>query len=100
MKVKIVKSKLKTKKYTAFFTDEKTNHIKRVHFGASGYRDFTLIKDLKVAKKAKENYQKRHQHDNIKDYMSPGALSWNLLWGKSRNIKTNISFFKKKFKLK
>jgi hypothetical protein len=100
MKLKVVKSLLKSKKYTAFFTNPKTKKIKRVHFGASGYRDFTLIKDSKLAKKVKENYQKRHKHDNIKNYMTPGSLSWYLLWGKSKNLKTNISSFKKKFKLK
>lgn len=76
MKVKIVKSLLKSKKYTAFFTDPKTNKVKRVHFGSSGYNDYTILKNLKTAKKVRDSYQKRHKHDNIKNYKSPGSLSW------------------------
>ena len=97
MKLKIEPSLLKNKKFTAFFTEnEKT---KRVHFGAAGYRDYTLILDSKEAEKAKLNYQKRHAKDRINEFMTPGSLSWYILWGPFRDKSKNILFFKRKFKL-
>ena len=63
---------------------------KRVYFGASKYRDFTLMNDPKSEfyepdeverLTVKKNYLKRHMNDNLDDPTSPGALSYFLLWG-------------------
>jgi len=97
MKLQISKSILKNKKYTAFFTEN--GKTKRVHFGAAGYRDYTLISNLEEAKKAKSSYTKRHAKDHINNYITPGSLSWYILWGPTQNISQNILFFKRKFRL-
>lgn len=94
MKVVIQKSNLATKKFKAIFDGKKT-----VHFGATGYRDRTLIHDKQEALKARANYRKRHVHDRLNDYMSPGALSWYILWGNSQNMQENIRAYKRKFNL-
>lgn len=63
---------------------------KRVYFGASKYRDFTLMNDSKSEfyepdeverLRVKKNYLKRHMNDNLDDPISSGALSYFLLWG-------------------
>jgi|TARA_R110002074_G_scaffold199087_3_gene366832 hypothetical protein len=62
---------------------------KRVYFGSSKYRDFTLMNDEKSKfyepneierLRVKKNYLKRHMNDNLDDPTSPGSLSYFLLW--------------------
>ena len=43
--VKITKSIIDTKKYTAIFYDENKKKIKTTQFGASGYEDYTTHGD-------------------------------------------------------
>jgi hypothetical protein len=70
-------SNIKNKKWTAVFKSN-TYYHKTVHFGDSRYKDFTQHKD----KKRMELYRKRHQHDNLDDPTSSGALSYFILWSK------------------
>lgn len=92
-------SNLKTKKWRINFTNSETGKIKTVNFGAKGYRDFTLIEDRAEALKTRDAYRTRHQHDNLTDPFSPGALSWWILWGDSQNMKTNLRAYLKRFDL-
>ena len=82
MKFKVVKSKVKGKKYTAIFECPKCNKTKVVHFGAEGMSDFTIHKDPE----RKARYLKRHNPKNTnEDWNNPmtaGALSRWILWDK------------------
>lgn len=56
---------------------------KYIHFGASGYQDFTQHKD----EKRRENYRRRHGAIKLKDGRlahkvkgTPSYFSWTLLW--------------------
>ena len=92
IKLQILKSDNPNKKYKAIFTkpDGKT---KTVHFGASGYQDYTQHhnKDRRML------YRQRHEKDLKGDPMRAGYLSFYILWGNSTNIQTNIRSFKNKF---
>ena len=92
IKLQILKSDNPKKKYKAIFTkpDGKT---KTIHFGASGYDDYTTHND----KDRRDRYRKRHEKDLKGDPMRAGYLSYYILWGDSTNIKTNIRAFKKQF---
>ena len=92
IKLVITTSKNPKKKYKAVFTkpDGKT---KTIHFGGSGYDDYTTHHD----KDRRTLYRKRHEKDLKGDPMKAGYLSYYILWGDSINIKTNISSFKNKF---
>ena len=63
------------KKWVAVF---KTSYHKNktVHFGDSRYFDYTQHNNSMRA----ELYRARHKNDNINDPLSPGALSWFVLW--------------------
>ena len=91
--LEIVKAKNKNKKYTAIF--EIDDKIKKISFGASGYQDYTLTKN----KEKRKLYRARHKKDRIDNPLTPGALSWYILWGDSTDINKNIQNFKKKFDL-
>ena len=88
--MKIIPAKDKKKKWTAYFLlDAKTKKEKAVSFGASGYRDFTLMndknskfyeKDKKVREKVKKAYRARHAKDRLNEPMTAGALSYWILW--------------------
>lgn len=81
------------KKYDAIFLVD--GREKRVPFGSSAHEDYTLHKD----KKRRELYRVRHKKDHIDDPMTPGALSWWVLWGESTSLAQNIKAFKKRFHL-
>ena len=110
--MKIIPSKVKGKKWTAYFDlgekDKKGKpKEKAVSFGSKGMRDFTLIndkssafyiKDKKEREKVKAAYQSRHAKDRINEPMTPGSLSWFVLWNKP-TLAGSIAHFKNKFKL-
>jgi len=110
--MKIIPSKNKTKKWTAFFDlgekDKKGKpKEKAVSFGAEGYRDFTLMndktskfyeKDKAKRDKVKKAYQARHAKDPINQPMTAGSLSYWILWS-SPSFGGSIRNFKRKFNL-
>ena len=75
MSIIISKSKIKGKKWTAFING------KRVHFGASGYSDYTLHKDPKRKKRYIARHEKREDWTHAGRY-TPGYWSRWLLWHK------------------
>jgi len=91
--LEIVKAKNKNKKYTAIF--EIDDKIKKISFGANPniYQDYTTHKN----KDKRRLYRARHKKDRIDNPLTPGALSWYILWGDSSDIHKNIQNFKKKF---
>lgn len=94
--MKIEKGTAKNKKWKAIFYDDQDKKIKTTQFGDNRFEDYTQHKD----KKRRSKYRDRHKKDLDKgDYMSAGFLSYYLLWGESTSLKTNISNYKKKFKL-
>ena len=98
--MEIKPSKAKNKKFTAVFSHDKDGKrvkIKTSQFGDSRYEDYTQTRD----KEQRSRYRARHKKDLSKGtYMSPGHLSYYLLWGESVALDTNIKKYKKMFKLK
>jgi hypothetical protein len=73
----IVNSNRKDKKYTAIIVSD--SKVKTIHFGASGYEDFTTHGD----DIRKDKYIKRHQkREDWNDPFKPGFWAKNLLWNK------------------
>ena len=105
--ISIIPSTRKGKKYKATFELDKERSI-TTHFGASGYRDYTLmsdpkskfyIKDVKERLKVRDAYIKRHQkREDFNKPLTAGALSKGILWTEP-NINTAIKNFKRKFSL-
>jgi len=87
---KLSKSTRPGKKYQAKFEN------KTVHFGATGYRDRTTIKNADERNKAVKAYRARHKNDKLNDRTSPGALSYYVLWG-GDTISAGISAYNKRF---
>ena len=92
IKLQISTSDNLKKKYKATFTkpDGKT---KTVHFGASGYQDYTQHHD----KDRRVLYRQRHEKDLKGDPLRAGYLSYYILWGNSTNLQSNIKSFKNNF---
>lgn len=87
----ILPSKKKDKKLTATFKTPSGN--KQVHFGASSYEDYTVNHN----EERRANYRARHAKDNLDDPMSPGALSYWILWGDSTSLRENIKQYKQRY---
>lgn len=95
MKVKLIKSPLKTKKYRMEFY-EKNKKIRHTDFGAEGYSDYTKHGDDKRKKRYLDRHKKR---ENWNDPFSAGALSRWILWNK-KTITSSFSDYKNKFDFK
>ena len=92
IKLQILKSDNPKKKYKAIFTKD-DGKTKTIHFGASGYDDYTTHHDTD----RRTQYRKRHEKDLKGDPMRAGYLSYYILWGDSTSLQTNIRTFKKQF---
>ena len=97
--VKITKSIIDSKKYTAIFYDENKKKIKTTQFGASGYEDYTT--HGADAEERKKLYLERHKNgnENWADYKSAGSLSRYILWNKP-SFTASYNDYVNKFKLK
>jgi hypothetical protein len=88
-------------KFVATFEDD-NKKIKKTYFGASGYKDFTILsKELskEEAEEKKLSYQARHLRDlDTKDPTRAGYLSYFLLWNKP-TLEASIRDYKRMFKL-
>lgn len=91
----IRRSRKEEKKWDAVFV-KPDGKEKTVSFGARGMSDYTKHKD----KTRKQRYIKRHagMGENWKDPMTPGALSYWILWNKP-SFDASLADFKKRFKL-
>jgi hypothetical protein len=96
---KVVKSDAKNKKWTAYFCMCKgeskccDNDKKKVHFGATGYTDYTIG----ATEEQRKSYLARHASGKTAKPDTANALSYYILWGNSRSRQTNINTFKKKY---
>ena len=94
--IKLSKSNIEGKKYTAIFYDDDRKKIKTSHFGSAGMSDYTKHKD----DERKQRYLDRHRNnENWDDYMTPGSLSRFILWNKP-TINASYNDYLKKFNLK
>ena len=74
MDIIIKKSTTKGKKYDAIIDNKKT-----IHFGATGYSDYTIHKD----EDRKNRYLKRHQaRENFNNPSTAAFYATNILWNK------------------
>ena len=95
IKLKIVDSTKKNKRYTALFREGDTL-IKVIQFGSKGSK--TYIDHGDVVKR--KNYLARHKvNEDWTKPMNAGSLSRWLLWGNNKSLASNLKSFKSKFKL-
>jgi hypothetical protein len=87
--MKIIKSNVKGKRYTAVIGD------KKISFGSSV--GSTYIDHGDEVKRT--NYLKRHKVNEDWTKVNAGSLSRFILWGDSPDINVNIANYKKKFGL-
>ena len=93
MKVSIKPSNLKDKKYTAIYYDG-DKKIKTIHFGLKNSTTYLDTGD----KKMRSAYRARHQAVYNKSApISASRLSYEIIWGDSKSVVTNISAYKKKY---
>lgn len=93
--INIKKSPIKSKKWRACFVNMNNGRYKHTDFGGAGYTDYTMG----ATNEQRRNYRNRHRNDRLNDPISPGALSWYILWGNSRTRSKNIEQYKRKFKM-
>ena len=94
----IERSSMKGKKFMAVFRTD-AGRSRTIHFGASGMDDYTLTHD----KAQRDRYRARHTKDlhthAARSGVSPGALSYYILWGDSTSMHQNVLSYKRKFGL-
>lgn len=93
IKLSIKKSTKKQCKLMATFIDTCGNN-KVVHFGRSGYSDYTIHKDPERMKRYLKRHKSREKWTG-RGLFTAGALSRWILWSKP-DLKTAITDYKKK----
>tara|TARA_R100001460_G_scaffold52371_1_gene91202 strand:- start:606 stop:896 length:291 start_codon:yes stop_codon:yes gene_type:complete len=83
-----------TKKQQAIF-QYKDGTQKKIHFGATGYTDFTRG----ATQEQRKAYQQRHASGKNAKADTADALSYYILWGSSRSIRDNVKTFRARYKL-
>jgi len=97
---KVIKSDAKGKKFTAIFCMCKgeskccDNDKKKVHFGATGFLDYTIG----ATEEQRKSYLARHASGKTAKPDTANALSYYILWN-TRSRTKNIELFKKKYNL-
>ena len=86
----VKKSTSKGKKFMALF--DKNGEEKLVHFGATGYLDYTIG----ATDKQRRLYRIRHSSGENAPPDTPNALSYHILWNTTSRTK-NIELYKKKY---
>lgn len=89
----VIPSNRKDKKYSAIVVHD--GKVKTIHFGASGYDDFTTHKD----ENRKDKYVKRHHKEDWTDPLKAGFWAKNLLWNRN-NIEESAADIEEKFGFK
>jgi len=77
-----------TKKYDIYVTSPETGNVKKVSFGAKGYEDYTIHRDIE----RRRRYRLRHQNDRLTDPTWAGFWSWYVLWGPYTSINKNLQY--------
>ena len=95
MQYHLYKSSKPDKKYMVKFLNQATKKINTIHFGATGYTDFTISKDTQK----KESYIARHRYDNIDNPNYAGFYALNLLWNKP-TLQASINDTNRRYSIK
>jgi hypothetical protein len=87
-------------KYTAFFVDEKypKYHGRKVHFGASGYEDFTSHGDIERKKRYIARHSNNNENWNKSGLLTAGFWSRWILWNK-KTVAESVASLNKKFQI-
>jgi hypothetical protein len=94
MKAILKKSTNSKKKYMVILYDG-DKKIKTIHFGATGYQDYTTHKD----DERKKRYIKRHRaRENHNNYKTAGFWALHILWNK-KTIASSIKDIKKNYNI-
>ena len=86
------KSSRKGKKNVMVFR----NPTRTIHFGSDVSQTYTEG----ASEEKRTNYIKRHRVNEDWDTINAGSASRFILWGKSRNVESNLKDYIKRFKIK
>jgi len=89
--VSLKKSTIKNKKLVLKLSEPN----KTIHFGWKGSLTYTNG----ATEEQRKNYLKRHKVNEDWNSINPGSASAFILWGKNRDIQTNLNSYLKKFNI-
>ena len=93
--LRIEKSPRPEKKWRAVFELD-SGQTKHTDFGDSSMENYTQHHD----KERRESYRARHQRDlRTRDPTRAGILAWEILWGPSPSMYSNIQYYRQKYNL-
>ena len=95
-KVRLQKSNKPEKKWMITIEYREGQRPKTIHFGASGYKDYTIG----ATDQQRTNYRSRHRKEANQSFDTAGAMSYYILWGKSRSRMENFNAYKRRYNLK
>lgn len=96
VKVVLKRSDKPEKKWMVIIEYREGQRPKTIHFGAKGYTDYTMG----ATEQQRKNYRSRHSKEKGQSWDTAGRLSYDILWGATRSVRTNFNAYKNKFNLK
>jgi len=96
MYIHIKELNISGKSFTALFYNESAQLVKTVHFGATGYPDYTISPHDEEMRK---NITRHKSNESWNNPMSAGALSRYILW-EYPSLTTAINQYAKRFGFK
>ena len=93
--IEVKESSRKNKKLMAIY-----DNGEKIHFGTNS----NFVYNKNKTETDRQNYIKRHsanplEKKALQKSRTPATLSMDLLWGESRNLKTNIRAYKRKYNI-
>lgn len=95
-KIKLMRSDKPEKKWKVIIEYREGQRTRTIHFGAKGYTDYTM----NATEQQRKNYRSRHSKEKNQPFDTAGRLSYDILWGATRSVRTNFNAYKRKFNLK
>lgn len=93
------KSDKPEKKYYVELESE-SGRKKRVYFGASGMKDYTLFNPLERDERRRLYLQRHKKNEDWSNPETAGFWSRHILWGDTPSIQTNLSKTLSKYNIK
>ena len=93
------KSDKPEKKYFVEIGEEAGGRRKRIYFGASGMKDYTLFNALERDERRRLYIQRHQKHEDWNDPSTAGFWSKHLLWGDTPSVQTNLNRTLSRFNL-
>tara|TARA_R110002020_G_scaffold217457_2_gene425255 strand:- start:494 stop:799 length:306 start_codon:yes stop_codon:yes gene_type:complete len=98
--VRMTRSDKPEKKYKIVIEYREGQRPRTIHFGAKNMDDYVGTDGNQATDQQRKSYRARHKSGASAKFDTANAMSYYILWGNSRSVRSNFNAYKKRFNLK